>query len=114
MKCSKCGVENSVLNNANICVNCSEALANAEEQSESPIRNYLIQSVLVTICCCMPLGIPAIVFAAQVNSKLDAGNLRGAAEASRQAKLFCWLAFSLGLAGSILYIFSLVVRTSGF
>src|SRR5438093_12052328 len=31
------------------------------------VPNYLIQAILVTLCCCLPFGIPAIVYAAQVN-----------------------------------------------
>lgn len=67
-----------------------------------PVPNYLVQSVLVTLCCCLPLGIVAIVFAAQVNSKLAAGDMAGAVEASRKAKMFCWLAFGIGLVVTIL------------
>jgi hypothetical protein len=63
-----------------------------------PIPNYLVQSILVTLCCCMPLGIVAIVFAAQVNSKLAVGDVMGAREASAKAKLFTWIAFGLGIA----------------
>ncbi|HYC50242.1 MAG TPA: CD225/dispanin family protein, partial [Gemmatimonadaceae bacterium] len=62
------------------------------------VPNYLVQSILVTLCCCLPLGVVAIVFAAQVNSKLSAGDIQGAREASRMAKMFCWVAFGLGLA----------------
>jgi len=68
----------------------------------APPKNYLVQSILVTICCCIPLGIPAIVYAAQVNSKYEAGDTAGAEEASRQAKFWCWLAFGVGLALNVL------------
>ncbi len=61
------------------------------------IPNYLVQSILVTLCCCLPLGIPAIVFAAQVNTKLAANDIVGALESSRKAKMWCWLAFGIGL-----------------
>src|SRR5882672_10526815 len=27
------------------------------------VPNYLVQSILVTLCCCLPFGIAAIVFA---------------------------------------------------
>ena len=35
------------------------------------IDNWLWQSIVVTICCCLPLGIVGIVFAAQVNSTTE-------------------------------------------
>jgi len=28
------------------------------------MKNYLVESIVVTICCCLPFGIAAIVFAA--------------------------------------------------
>ena len=34
------------------------------------VPNYLVQAILTTIFCCLPFGIVAIVFAAQVNGKL--------------------------------------------
>jgi hypothetical protein len=64
------------------------------------IPNYLVQSILVTLCCCMPLGIVAIIFAAQVNQKLAAGDVAGAQEASRNAKKFCLIALVAGLIAS--------------
>ncbi len=53
-----------------------------------PVRpkNWLVESILVTIFCCLPFGIAGIVFASQVNSKYDAGDYAGAEKASRQAK----------------------------
>lgn len=62
-----------------------------------PPPNYLVQSILVTLCCCLPVGIAAIVFAAQVNSKHAAGDIAGAQEASRKAKMFCWIALVAGI-----------------
>ena len=62
-----------------------------------PIPNYLVQSIFCTLCCCLPLGIVAIVYAAQVNSKLAAGDHHGALDASQNARTWCWVAFALGL-----------------
>jgi hypothetical protein len=66
------------------------------------VPNYLVQAILVTLCCCLPVGIPAIVFAAQVNSKVAAGDLAGAEVASRKAKMWCWIAFGLGIVANII------------
>jgi hypothetical protein len=68
------------------------------------IPNYLVQSILVTLCCCLPLGVVAIIFSAQVNSKLAAGDIAGAQDASNKAKLFCWIAVGLGLVGIIISV----------
>lgn len=64
--------------------------------------NYLVQSILVTLCCCLPFGIVAIIFAAQVNSKLATGDYAGAVEASGKAKMWCWIAFGLGIVAILL------------
>jgi len=68
----------------------------------SQVPTYLAQAILVTLCCCLPFGIPAIVFAAQVNSKVASGDMAGAWESSRKAKMWCWVAFGLGLASNII------------
>ena len=67
------------------------------------VPNYLVPAILVTLCCCLPFGIPAIVFAAQVNGKLSAGDVAGAQEASSKAKMWCWIAFGLGIVSNIIY-----------
>lgn len=59
--------------------------------------NYLVQAILVTICCCIPGGIVAIVYAAQVNGRLAAGDYAGAVNASNNAKTWCWVSFGLGI-----------------
>ena len=66
------------------------------------VENYLVWAILSTICCCIPFGIPAIVFASQVNSKLALGDVAGAREASRKAKMWCWIAFGAGLLVGII------------
>ncbi len=67
------------------------------------IPNYLVPAILTTICCCLPLGIPAIVFAAQVNTKLAANDYAGAQEASDKAKMWCWIAFAAGAIITVIY-----------
>jgi len=50
----------------------------------------------------LPFGIPAIVYAAQVNGKLQAGDYAGALDSSSKAKMWCWIAFGLGLASNLI------------
>jgi hypothetical protein len=56
------------------------------------IPNYLWQSIVVTILCCWPLGIPAIVYAAKVDGLKARGDVQGAISASASAKKWCWIA----------------------
>jgi hypothetical protein len=63
----------------------------------SDVQNYLIPAILATLLCCLPLGVVSIIFATQVNSKVAAGDIAGAMEASRKAKMFMFIAVGLGL-----------------
>lgn len=65
-------------------------------------ENYLVQSILVTFCCCLPLGIAGIVFAAQVDSKWNAGDTAGAISSAANAKKFTLIGFGLGLVINLL------------
>jgi hypothetical protein len=49
------------------------------------VPNQLVWAILTTLFCCLPLGIVSIVYAAQVDGKLAAGDVAGAREASRKA-----------------------------
>ncbi len=65
---------------------------------------YLVWSILVTIFCCLPLGIPAIVFAAKIDNCNARGDFNGAAENARKAKLFCIWGAVLTVVLAILYV----------
>ncbi len=69
--------------------------------TDVPIPTYLVWAILVTLFCFLPTGIVAIVFASQVSSKLQAGDLAGAREASNKAKM--WTIIS-AVAGVVLAI----------
>jgi len=48
-------------------------------------KNYLVESILVTIFCCPPLGIVGIVHASKVNRFYDSGDVANAEQASAEA-----------------------------
>jgi hypothetical protein len=73
------------------------------------VPNYLVWAILATLFCCMPTGVAAIIFAAQVNTKLAAGDYDGAVKLSNQAKLWCWISFGLGAAFIVLYFLVVVI-----
>ena len=62
---------------------------------------YLVWAILVTLFCFLPTGIVAIVYASQVTSKLQAGDVAGATDASNKAKM--WTIIS-AVAGIVLAI----------
>ena len=91
--------------------NAGEAPVGASGTGVSPgptaaarIPNYLVQSILVTIFCCWPLGIPAIVFAAKVDGLVAQGDIAGAMDASRKAKTWSWVSFGAGLTVVLIYL----------
>lgn len=73
-------------------------------QPQAPPPNYLVFAILVTIFCCQILGIVSIVFAAQVNSKWNAGDFEGALNASKNAKLWAWVGLASGVAVGLIAV----------
>jgi interferon-induced transmembrane protein/zinc ribbon protein len=102
MFCSQCGANNA--EGALICAQCGRNLQAPAIPLQTTgvvlppgqtVPNYLVFAILATACCCLPAGISAIVYASQVNSKLQTGDLAGAQAASNNAKMWC-----LDLAGA--------------
>jgi hypothetical protein len=75
------------------------------------IHNYMTESILCTLFCCLPFGVVAIVKASQVDSMMRMGDYRGAAEAADAAKTWCGVSFGLGLASAV--IWALVLISAG-
>jgi hypothetical protein len=109
MFCPQCGASNA--DNAAVCVQCGRSLQpGMAPQPGYPataapvyVPNYLVFAILTTLFCCLPAGIPAIVYAAQVNGKLQAGDVAGAQVASKNAKMWCWIALGAGIAIFVIY-----------
>jgi hypothetical protein len=62
-----------------------------------PPQNYMWLGVLSTLFCCFALGIPSIVFAAQVNSKWRAGDLAGAQVSAKRARTYGLVSVGVGV-----------------
>lgn len=61
-------------------------------------KSYLLESILVTLFCCLPLGIVGIVYASSVEDKYYRGDYFGAERASREARKFMRLGLFIGIA----------------
>jgi hypothetical protein len=112
MYCPKCGQENA--DTAARCSQCQEPLpgvaaygagdpSTAATQTAS-IGNNLVWAILATLFCCLPTGIVAIVYAAQVDSKVSAGDIAGAKDSARNAATWSWVSFGLGLVFGLGYL----------
>ena len=80
--------------------------------TSASVPNYLVLAI-ISLFCCTPLGIVAIIFAAQVNGKVAAGDIAGATDASKKAKMFSYISIGLGLAGILCYVLFIVVMGVG-
>ena len=76
----------------------------------APPPNYLIPAILVTLLCCLPGGVAGIIFATQVNSKYAAGDVAGALEASRKAKMWTMIGAGVGIA---IYVLVILINVLG-
>src|ERR1051325_3209443 len=72
------------------------------------VPNYLVPAI-ISIFCCWPMAIPAIIFATQVNGKVAAGDIQGAQDASKKAKMFSFIAIGLGLLLILVYVIMLIL-----
>jgi len=102
MFCKQCGTQND--DNAFKCVQCGEGLQDVQAVASNmpQVSSNLVFAILATLFCCLPFGIVAIVYAAQVNGKLQAGDYNGAVDSSKKAAMWSWVSFGIGLVGIIL------------
>lgn len=70
------------------------------------VPNYLWQSIVVTVLCCLPFGVVSIIHAAKVDSLLAQGDIVGASAASESAKKW---AIAGAVSWSVLVVLPLVV-----
>jgi hypothetical protein len=61
------------------------------------VPNYLVFAIFLTLCCCPPFAVPALINAARVDARRDLGDYEGAMTASREAKKWCFIALGVGL-----------------
>jgi len=66
-------------------------------------ESNLVWAILVTIFCCLPFGIVAIVYAAQVDAMLNSGDYEGACESSEKARNWCIASMVCGIIWAIFY-----------
>ena len=73
--------------------------------------NYLVWSILVTLLCCLPGGIVAIVYSTQVSSRFLQGDYEGANASSPNARK--WAIIS-AVAGAVIgIIYAIIIAVTG-
>lgn len=79
-------------------------IINDPNQLQVKPKTWLVESILATIFCCLPLGIVGIVNAAKVESKYNTGDVVGALESSKEAGKWTKISFFIGIAVYVIYI----------
>lgn len=76
----------------------SSGWVNAVEMPAEPMpTSYLAWNIVMTLCCCLPLGVAGIFFSSMVAQKWQRGDFEGAKKASDRAAWCLILSFVLGL-----------------
>ena len=81
----------------------------AQPVAAQNVPNYLVPAILVTILCCLPFGIVALIYASQVNGKVATGNVYGAMEDSRKAKTWVIVSLATGILPMILIFAAIAI-----
>lgn len=76
-------------------------------------KTWLVESILVTLFCCLPFGIIGIIYSAGVSSAYNSGNYQEAVRKSAKAGTWTKVGFFCGLIGSLLYLVFFVLMGMG-
>ena len=88
----------------------------AAEAPKMP-KNYLTEAILVTLFCCLPLGVVSIIFASKVDSEYRKGHYEEAENASKEAQKYMKWGLIGGIIGVVLYLIMImlaIVAEGGF
>lgn len=110
MNCEYCGA--ALPANASNCPACGAAVsrpvvaapAYAALGAGPKIPNYMVWSVLVTVLCCIPGGIVAIIYSSKVSTLVAQGDYAGAQAASAKAKLWCIVSAIVGAIVGVIMV----------
>ena len=84
--------------------NIDDGLVTVRAQNSFPPKNWLVECILVTLFCCLPLGIVGIINAAGVEAKFANSDIIGAERAAQLAKMMVLISAILGFVGYFIYI----------
>jgi uncharacterized membrane protein YvbJ len=125
MFCRSCGTQNA--DGMPTCTACGAPLSANPSHAANPYQtgsldsqlpqapaggkpdNFLVAAILTTICCCPILGIVGIVYAAQVDSKWNAGDYAGAVQYAKNAKTWTLIGLGIGALWVIAQIVFVVI-----
>ncbi|MCC2589386.1 CD225/dispanin family protein [Chryseobacterium sp. MFBS3-17] len=83
--------------------NTHQNMGNQGNFGAQPPKNWLVESILVTLFCCLPLGVVGIVYAAGVEGKFARGDVDGAFKSAQTAKTMVLISAVSGIVGLVIY-----------
>ncbi|XP_068591406.1 synapse differentiation-inducing gene protein 1-like [Cebidichthys violaceus] len=78
----------------------------------NPVNDYLCYSIFTLLCCCLPLGIAALIYSISAREANHAGDQMSAERSSRTARTLNHVALGLGIGFLILSIVYVAVVAS--
>ncbi len=76
-----------------------------ENQVQPPMpESNMVLAILTTVCCCLPLGIVAIIKANSVSSLYAMHQYDAAVAAANDAKKWSYIGIAISLVGWLIYI----------
>ncbi|XP_028325472.1 proline-rich transmembrane protein 1-like [Gouania willdenowi] len=78
----------------------------------NPVNDYLGYSIFTMLCCCLPLGIAALVYSISAREANNMGNQAAAERSSRTARTLNHVALGIGIGFIILWIVYTAVAVS--
>ncbi len=72
--------------------------------SEPMPPSHMVWAIISILCCCLPLGVVAIIYASKVSPLYHQGDIEGARKASETTEKWIIAAIVAGVVSAILYI----------
>ncbi|CAM2107755.1 unnamed protein product [Caretta caretta] len=79
------------------------------ETAQRNVPTYLALSIFNLLCCCLPLGIAALIFSLRVENATGTGDMERASQASRTARMLNIIGIVVGVIFLIIVIVIVVV-----
>ena len=74
-----------------------------EAQNQFKPENTLVLAIFTTVCCCLPIGIYAIIRASKVNSLYAAQQYEEAQKAADDAKKWSLIGIGVGFVVNVIW-----------
>uniref|UniRef100_UPI0037E93DA3 proline rich transmembrane protein 1B isoform X2 n=1 Tax=Semicossyphus pulcher TaxID=241346 RepID=UPI0037E93DA3 len=79
---------------------------------EHPVNDYLCYSIFTLMCCCLPLGVAALIYSISAREANSVGDRAKAERSSKTARTLNHVGLGIGLGFMVLYIVYIAVMAS--